>query len=431
MTTTPRVTGFTAPASEDLTIVDNGLFKAICLHQILDPAKGGNRYYRLAFMVVMWVSLSVQIIQSVGLYFAVNDLQRFAFTTTMIFNALLCLSKGYVLVTNADRVRASLEVARYGFTSSGARDQRLMRRSRAVLSTVLRTFAVLSWVTCFIWALTPLFAMDEYLQLTNANGTVSRYRVTIYNVWLPVPATVYNETIVWSLVYAVEVVVCFVNVFSWLLFDSYVVTMCFTFNAQFRTVAASSTIIGHRGVSPRSPSPHATDGTSDDNNTLNCYDELMNHIKDNQSIIKMYDDFFEIIQPTILFQIIGGSYSVITLIFLTSLTYLMGWSIISIPVLKVFFGFLSVTFELFMYCYVFNHIETEKCNMNFGLYSSNWTAMDLKFKKTLLFGMNTNSSHRRVMKVTPRSIINLEMFTNVMNMSYSIVSILLNSRVQK
>eukprot|EP00102_Acyrthosiphon_pisum_P025302 XP_016662512.1 PREDICTED: odorant receptor 22b-like [Acyrthosiphon pisum] len=172
-------------------------------------------------------------------------------------------------------------------------------------------------------------------------------------------------------------------------------------------------------------------GTNDDNNTFNCYDELINRIKDNQSIIKIYDDFFEILQPAILFQIIGGSYSVITLIFLTSLTYLMGFSIISIPVLKVFFGFLSVTFELFLYCYVFNHIETEKCNMNFGLYSSNWTAMDLKFKKTLLFAMNTNSSHRRVMKVTPMSIINLEMFANVMNMSYSIVSVLLNSRVQK
>ena len=37
----------------------------------------------------------------------------------------------------------------------------------------------------------------------------------------------------------------------------------------------------------------------------------------------------------------------------------MGWSIISGPVLKVVFGFLSLTFELFLYCYVFNHIETE------------------------------------------------------------------------
>ena len=51
--------------------------------------------------------------------------------------------------------------------------------------------------------------------------------------------------------------------------------------------------------------------------------------------------------------------------------------------------------------------------LNFGLYSSNWTAMDLKFKKTLLLAMNTNSAHRRVLKITPKSILNLEMFSNV------------------
>ncbi|XP_003243258.1 uncharacterized protein LOC100569602 [Acyrthosiphon pisum] len=434
--TTPRVTAFTVPASsEDLTIVDNKLFKAICLHQILDPTNGGNRFCKLVLMAFMSVSLSVQIMQLVGLYFAVNDLQRFAFTTTTLSYAFLCMTKDYVLLAHADRLRDSLEVARFEFTSCGARDQRVVRRSRAVLSMVLRTFAMLSWSTCVIWALVPLFMMDEYLQVTNADDTVSRYRVTIFNMWLPVPVAVYNATPIWSLIYMVEVIACLFTSFSWLLFDSYVVTMCVTFNAQLRTVSASCATIGHRDCFA-SLSPHVCTGTHiikiDDNSILsNCYDELIIHIKDNQNIIKKYDDFFEIIQPVVLFQIIAGSYSVITLIFLTALSYLMGWSIISGPVLKVFFGFLSLTFELFLYCYVFNHIETEKCKMNFGLYSSNWTAMDLKFKKTLLFAMNVNSAHRRVMKVTPTSIINLEMFANVMNMAYSIVSVLLNSRVQK
>lgn len=264
--TAAGVTAF-APASEDLTIVDNRLFKAICLHQLLDPTNGSNRYYRLTFIVVMLVSLMLQITQLFGLYFAVNDLQRFAFSTTVISNAFLSLSKGYVIVTHADRLRASLEVARYEFTSCGVRDQSVVRRSRAVLSKVLHTFVVLSWFTCFVWALTPLFATDEYLQVTNVDGTVSRYRVTIYNVWLPVPVTVYNATPVWTLTYAVEVIVCYVNVFSWLLFDTYVVTMCFTFNAQFRTVSASCATIGHRDSS-RSPSQHATGSYLQQ---VNCY----------------------------------------------------------------------------------------------------------------------------------------------------------------
>ncbi|XP_026811158.1 LOW QUALITY PROTEIN: uncharacterized protein LOC113552482 [Rhopalosiphum maidis] len=420
-------------ASEDLTIVDNRLFKAICLHQILNPNNGGNRYYRIAFLASMILLLVVQIIQLVGLYFAVNDLPRIAFTTTMVSNALLCLSKGFVLVTNADRLRDGLEAARYEFTSCGFRDQRAAHQARTALSTVLRTFVVLSYVTCFIWMLTPLSLMDDYLSVTNADGTVSRYRITIFNIWLPVPVTVYNAPTVWAFIYGVEMVVCFVNVFSWLLFDSYVITMCFTFSAQFRALSASFATIGHRRPL-RLPLLHGTSTRiikTDDDNILNYHDELINRIQDNQKIIKKYDDFFEVIKPAILLQIISGSYSVITLIFLTSLTYLMGFPIISGPVLKAFFGFLSVTIQLFLYCYVFNYIETEKSAVNFGLYSSNWTTLDLKFKKTLLLAMTMNSAHRRVMKVSPTSIINLEMFANVMNMSYSIVSVLLNSRTGK
>ncbi|XP_026811156.1 uncharacterized protein LOC113552479 [Rhopalosiphum maidis] len=420
-------------ASEDLTIVDKRLFKAIGLHQILNPTPGANRYYRIAYMASMIMSFVVQIIQSVGLYFAVNDLQKFAFTTTMISNALLCLSKGFVLVTNADRLRDGLEAARYEFTSCGFRDQRAAHQARTALSTVLRTFVVLSYVTCFIWMLTPLSLMDDYLSVTNADGTVSRYRITIFNIWLPVPVTVYNAPTVWAFIYGVEMVVCFVNVFSWLLFDSYVMTMRFTFNAQFRILSDSFAAIGHRD---HSPPPTHTAGSclavNHYNNKSHCYNiELINHIQFNQKLIKKYDDFFEVIKPAVLLQIISGSYSVITLIFLTSLTYLMGFPIISGPVLKAFFGFLSVTIQLFLYCYVFNYIETEKSAVNFGLYSSNWTTLDLKFKKTLLLAMTMNSAHRRVMKVSPTSIINLEMFANVMNMSYSIVSVLLNSRTGK
>lgn len=257
--TTPRVTAvFTVPAlSENLTIVDNKLFKAICLHQILDPTDGGNRYCRLVLMAFMSVSLGVQIVQLVGLYFAVSDLQRFAFTTTMVSYGFLCMTKGYILLMNADRLRDSLEVARYEFTSCSTRDQRMVRRSRAVLSTVLRTFAVFSWFTCIIWVLTPLFVMDDYLQVTNADDTVSNYRVTIFNMWLPVPVYMYNSTPIWSLVYMVEVVACLFTSFSWLLFDSYVVTMCVTFNAQFRSVSASCATIGHRHCFP-SLSPHIT-----------------------------------------------------------------------------------------------------------------------------------------------------------------------------
>lgn len=57
--------------------------------------------------------------------------------------------------------------------------------------------------------------------------------------------------------------------------------------------------------------------------------------------------------------------------------------------------------------------------INFGLYGSNWTEMDLKFKKTLLLIMSMNSAHRRMMKVSPKSVVNMEMFARVTYIFYT------------
>ncbi|XP_025421655.1 odorant receptor 46a [Sipha flava] len=115
------------------------------------------------------------------------------------------------------------------------------------------------------------------------------------------------------------------------------------------------------------------------------------------------------------------------LVFLLLLTNLKGRSIISGPSLKLFSGGASLAIEIFIYCYIFDHIETAKSKVNFGLYSSDWTAKDLKFKKTLLLVMNMNSAHNRLMKIKPESVVNLELFAKVVKLSYSIVSVLLKT----
>ncbi|XP_015367764.1 PREDICTED: odorant receptor 22c-like [Diuraphis noxia] len=158
----------------------------------------------------------------------------------------------------------------------------------------------------------------------------------------------------------------------------------------------------------------------------NHYDDLITHIKDNQKIVEKYEIFFDVVRSTVLLQITDGSYSVITLIFLISIAYLNGDSIVSPTILKFVCGLASLLIELYIFCYGFNHIEDGRSTVNFGLYSCDWTNKDLKFKKTVLLAMSMNSAHKKVMKLSPNSIVNLEMFSRVMNMSYTIVSTLLS-----
>jgi len=48
------------------------------------------------------------------------------------------------------------------------------------------------------------------------------------------------------------------------------------------------------------------------------------------------------------------------------------------------------------------------------MYSSNWTMMDLKFKKLLLLAMRMNDANQIVIKASPKKIINLQLFVNVL-----------------
>nr|UMT69221.1 odorant receptor 22 [Myzus persicae] len=390
------------------TIVDVDLFKAIGVYQLLHPVECGldSGLCRMAVKIIVGLTLGLQSIQVCRLYLARYDIPMFANMGVLVVYGLMCLFKGYTLATHADRICTTLEVARYSFTSCGGRYPSLMRQCRARLSTILRTFVGLSFGTLFVWLIIPWFLTSEYD----------------------------DKPIVWAVVYVVESIIFTVNVFCWTSFDCYLVTMCFVFEAVFRTMSYGYENVGrvHR-LYPHAVQPFLDYRSKDSDIQSDVplkfpdhYDDLINHIKDNQKIVEKYETFFDVVQPVVLLQIADGSYSVITLIFLISISYLNGDSIISPAILKFFCGLASVIIELFIFCYGFNHIEVGRSTVNFGLYCCDWTEKDLKFKKTVLLAMSMNSAHKQVMKLSPNSIVNLEMFARVMNMSYTIVSTLLS-----
>lgn len=51
--------------------------------------------------------------------------------------------------------------------------------------------------------------------------------------------------------------------------------------------------------------------------------------------------------------------------------------------------------------------------MKFAMYCSNWTEMNLPFKKLLLYAMRMNSAERLKLKFTDKGIVNFEIFMNV------------------
>jgi hypothetical protein len=55
----------------------------------------------------------------------------------------------------------------------------------------------------------------------------------------------------------------------------------------------------------------------------------------------------------------------------------------------------------------------QKDSVNFSIYSSDWTNMNLKSKKLLLLAMNMNNVNWLQMKASPRRHVDLQQFLNV------------------
>ncbi|VVC26167.1 Olfactory receptor, insect [Cinara cedri] len=266
-----------ATVDGDGNMVDVKLFKIIGLYQILRPAPQDGRTgrkYQKTLMAVMWLMLMTYIIQISALYFAMNDFQRLAHQTLVLSVCVVTWIKGYLLIWNADRMWPVLELGRYAFTSSGHRDPSKLIQCHATLSTMVRLFAAFYYWVLVAWLASPFF-IHEPTKIIHLDGTVSKHRMTVLNLWMPLSEAEYNSTKYWAVVYGIEVMTCTINVFIWTMFDCYIMTVCFVLEAQFRTLEIAYTEIGHRQPWDDSTVPAADD-----------YGRLISHIKDNQKIVR-------------------------------------------------------------------------------------------------------------------------------------------------
>lgn len=70
----------------------------------------------------------------------------------------------------------------------------------------------------------------------------------------------------------------------------------------------------------------------------------------------------------------------------------------------------NLSMKLFI---ILSNLLFQKDSMNFALYSSDWTAMSINYKKMLLFTMRMNDAEKLKLKISLRKIVNLEMFASV------------------
>ncbi|XP_025195447.1 odorant receptor 33a-like, partial [Melanaphis sacchari] len=155
-------------------------------------------------------------------------------------------------------------------------------------------------------------------------------------------------------------------------------------------------------------------------------DDLKIIISDHKVIMRKLKEYYTVFRTIALIQMFIASSSHIIIWFIITMSF--GENNLGDPIIssRLFTIHPLLSFQLFMMCYLFGSINEKKDAIIFTLYSSNWTEMDIKFKKSILLAMEMNNANCLKLKFTNIKIVNEAMFTQTMRFCYSIFSMLVN-----
>ncbi|XP_050439123.1 odorant receptor 94a-like [Adelges cooleyi] len=210
-----------------------------------------------------------------------------------------------------------------------------------------------------------------------------------------------------------------------IVFDTLLIAICYSLSSQLETLKSTYSSLGH---TPKRVL-YDDDIECKDVNRVKpvTSDDIQMIISDHQAIIKKMEQFYKIVRSVILSQLVVSSNTQIFMSYIIALNFMNSIGLRSVETIKMLCATPIFSIQLYLTCLLFGNINKQKNEINFALYSSDWTNMDSKCRKLILFALRMNNANRLTMRVTETKIVNLEMFKNVLHMSYSVFSVLVNS----
>ncbi|XP_050546717.1 odorant receptor 46a-like isoform X1 [Daktulosphaira vitifoliae] len=255
--------------------------------------------------------------------------------------------------------------------------------------------------------------------MRNRNGNWIVYRNNVVNIFL-VYFSFDNYKHFYWIIYIIETIIVTQVILDIIIRDVAVIELCMILTSQLESIALEFESLGYQIKNTDTKKMIK----------MSTIDNFKHIILDHKKVNMVIKNFYDIFKPIAILQL-GITYNlIIGLIFTCVMNFLNNDILLLVVLLKLFFTTIGVIMNLFVWCFFYGYLENQKNKMNFFMYSCNWTEQNLEFQKILLLTMKLNNANNFTMKVTPTKVFNLEMFSRVMNTSYSIVSILLKKKIR-
>lgn len=204
----------------DDTVVDLKLFKFIGLHLSLCSPEW-NKYRIAAWMIIGILC----VLLTVHTYITYDRIALAPFTFIIWIYNIVSIYKCSLIMANRDRMRIILDVARFTFTSCSLKHPDALVQGQRTLRIILCTLIASTYSMVLAWLMFPDLLQLVFPQVKFSNIT-------------------------WTIIFVIDCTMLAFDVFLWMLFDCYMITVCVALSVQFKTVSAGYEMIGNSRRSP-------------------------------------------------------------------------------------------------------------------------------------------------------------------------------------
>ncbi|CAH1716755.1 unnamed protein product [Aphis gossypii] len=399
------------------------LFKFIRFFHIFDPniRKICNiNVYHLAFHIINCVIGCIVIYGLLGYFTEMEDVFNIINQIQLMFCILIYYSSLLKIITflyKANNIWDLLLVSKINFLTSTQCKTHIdilhkYRNKSIKITNIISTIGV---VTTLEWIMYPLLL--QLLQKEDANKSNQRFE-NIFNFRFPVTINYYNNNYV--IFYIMESFIAMYLLYIYVAVDVFFISVCYVMIAHYEMIKNAYGNINTELISENN--------NKNKNYCNGCIGDLVSIMMDQQKHFVKLKLFYSTYKFIILSTVIINSGSIIILTYASVVIFMSSETISILSVIKLISAFGYVFIVLFFLCYLIDRINNKMESVHFGMYSCNWTAMNLRSKKMLLLSMQLNNANKLMIKITPKKIINLQFYNSVIITCYNVLSTMLKVR---
>ncbi|XP_003243840.3 uncharacterized protein LOC100573389 [Acyrthosiphon pisum] len=399
--------------------INLNILKQCGFYQIFDPNSKkifGWNVYRISFIALTVITQCLIGFGNCGFLFELEDTTDNIDLFLIIFsNSYFCLTewKVVILIINRKKFLELLDVTDLIFLKSKQcrNNIKILCKHRIRALQLTNLYFMFCIFVIIEWIIFPIM-INSFI----AHKTENRRLENVVNRRYPVDVNTYNKYYI--LFYVFEIIIGVKTVYLVLMVDILLLSIGWAIIIQYEVLAEAFKNIGYNENLQK-----------DHDHDVDDYKYFKSILFDQQQLDSKVKLYFPIVKPIVLMHVAINSVLFIMLsnsflmVFLSteSFTYKI------VNLFKIGTGILYICLQLFLYCHLFDNINLKRKSVNLGIYSCNWTKMDLKFKKLLLLTMQINDANYITIKASTKTIVNLPIFANVLMTSYNIVSVMVKT----